>query len=74
MWTARCWPSWPRPDMRIPIAYALAWPDRAAVSTARLDLAALGELTFEAPDAVQFPALALCAAQRCGRAPRTTAL
>jgi len=62
------------PDMRIPIAYALAWPDRAAVSTARLDLAALGALTFEAPDLERFPSLALCrAALRTGAA-ATTAL
>jgi 1-deoxy-D-xylulose-5-phosphate reductoisomerase len=47
------------PDMRVPIAYALAWPDRASVSAARLDLANLGGLTFEAPDEVRFPALAL---------------
>jgi len=47
------------PDMRTPISYALAWPDRAAVSTARLDLAALGGLTFEAPDISRFPALRL---------------
>jgi 1-deoxy-D-xylulose-5-phosphate reductoisomerase len=47
------------PDMRTPIAYALAWPDRAHVSTARLDLAQLGNLTFEAPDEVRFPALGL---------------
>jgi 1-deoxy-D-xylulose-5-phosphate reductoisomerase len=47
------------PDMRIPIAYALAWPDRAQVSTARLDLAKVAQLTFEAPDAARFPALAL---------------
>lgn len=46
-------------DMRIPISYALAWPDRAAVSTPRLDLAALGALTFEAPDEDRFPALRL---------------
>jgi 1-deoxy-D-xylulose-5-phosphate reductoisomerase len=45
------------PDMRIPIAYALAWPDRAAVSTTRLDLAKVAQLTFEAPDEVRFPAL-----------------
>ncbi len=48
------------PDMRIPISYALAWPDRAAVSTARLDLAQVGQLTFEAPDETRFPALRLC--------------
>ena len=47
------------PDMRIPISYALAWPDRAALATPRLDLAALGALTFERPDEVLFPALRL---------------
>ncbi|MGE0595154.1 MAG: 1-deoxy-D-xylulose-5-phosphate reductoisomerase [Hyphomonadaceae bacterium] len=58
------------PDMRTPIAYALAWPDRAKVSTARLDLAALGNLTFEAPDSERFPALALSrAALQAGPAP-----
>ena len=50
------------PDMRIPISYALAWPDRAATSAARLDLAALGSLTFEAPDHGRFPALGLARA------------
>jgi 1-deoxy-D-xylulose-5-phosphate reductoisomerase len=45
--------------MRIPISYALAWPDRAALNTPRLDLAALGTLTFERPDTVRFPALRL---------------
>ncbi|MES1157132.1 MAG: 1-deoxy-D-xylulose-5-phosphate reductoisomerase [Alphaproteobacteria bacterium] len=50
------------PDMRIPISYALAWPDRAPVSTARLDLAQIGRLTFEAPDNERFPALGLCRA------------
>ncbi len=48
------------PDMRIPISYALAWPDRAAVSTERLDLAKLGSLSFENPDSVRFPAVGLC--------------
>jgi 1-deoxy-D-xylulose-5-phosphate reductoisomerase len=50
------------PDMRIPVAYALAWPDRAAVSTARLDLAAIRTLSFEPPDLTRFPALGLCRA------------
>ncbi|MDP9127076.1 MAG: 1-deoxy-D-xylulose-5-phosphate reductoisomerase [Pseudomonadota bacterium] len=45
------------PDMRIPIGYTLAWPDRMATPAARLDLAKLGQLTFEAPDPVKFPAL-----------------
>lgn len=62
------------PDMRIPIAYALAWPDRAPVSTARLDLAAMGSLTFEAPDMARFPALNLCRAALDTSASATTAL
>lgn len=62
------------PDMRIPIAYALAWPDRAPVSTARLDLATIGSLTFEAPDAGRFPALGLCRAALNAGAAATTAL
>ena len=37
------------PDMRTPIAYALAWPGRIAAPTKRLDLAAIGKLTFEPP-------------------------
>jgi len=45
------------PDMRTPIAYALAWPDRIATPTKRLDLAAVGRLTFESPDERRFPAL-----------------
>ena len=47
------------PDMRTPIAYALAWPERMGAPVARLDLAALGKLTFEAPDLQRFPALGL---------------
>jgi len=47
------------PDMRTPIAHALAWPDRMAVDVPRLDLVALGRLEFFAPDAVRFPALRL---------------
>ncbi len=50
------------PDMRIPIAHTLAWPDRSPVSTARLNLAEIGTLTFQAPDVVRFPALGLCRA------------
>jgi 1-deoxy-D-xylulose-5-phosphate reductoisomerase len=59
------------PDMRTPIAYALAWPDRMPTPVARLDLADLGTLTFEAPDEVRFPALAVAreALQRGGAAP-----
>ena len=46
-------------DMRIPIAYALAWPKRIATPAQRLDLAAIGRLDFEAPDLDRFPALRL---------------
>ncbi len=47
------------PDMRIPIAYALAWPERMETPVARLDLAAIARLEFEAPDLSRFPALGL---------------
>jgi 1-deoxy-D-xylulose-5-phosphate reductoisomerase len=47
------------PDMRTPIAVALSWPGRMHVPTPRLDLTVLGSLTFEVPDRVRFPALAL---------------
>ncbi len=50
------------PDMRTPIAVALAWPERLAVTGERLDLAAVGRLDFEPPDPVRFPALALARA------------
>ena len=46
-----------QPDMRTPIAYTLAWPTRMAVSVERLDLAAIGQLSFEAPDPERFPTL-----------------
>jgi 1-deoxy-D-xylulose-5-phosphate reductoisomerase len=47
------------PDMRTPIAYALGWPGRAAAPSKRLDLAEVGQLTFEPPDELRFPALRL---------------
>ena len=47
------------PDMRIPIAHSLAWPERMATPAEKLDFAKLGTLSFEAPDPVRFPALAL---------------
>jgi 1-deoxy-D-xylulose-5-phosphate reductoisomerase len=47
------------PDMRTPIAYSLAWPERMHSPTKRLDLAELGTLSFEAPDTERFPALRL---------------
>ena len=59
------------PDMRTPIAYALAWPDRITAPTKRLDLAAVGSLTFEPPDEQRFPALRVAreALARGGGAP-----
>lgn len=50
------------PDMRIPIASALAWPERIATTCKPLDLATIGQLTFEQPDPVRFPALRLARA------------
>ena len=47
------------PDMRVPIAYALAWPERMETATPRLDLASVGRLDFEEPDLDRFPALRL---------------
>lgn len=47
------------PDMKIPIASALAWPERVETDCAPLDLAQVGELTFEAPDETRFPATRL---------------
>lgn len=50
------------PDMRVPIAHALAWPARMATPLAPLDLARIGRLDFEAADPARFPALALARA------------
>jgi 1-deoxy-D-xylulose-5-phosphate reductoisomerase len=47
------------PDMRIPIAHCLAWPERIDGPAPRLDLAAVATLSFERPDLERFPALAL---------------
>jgi 1-deoxy-D-xylulose-5-phosphate reductoisomerase len=47
------------PDMRIPIAYCLAWPGRLEGPAARLDLARAANLSFEEPDLTRFPALGL---------------
>jgi 1-deoxy-D-xylulose-5-phosphate reductoisomerase len=59
------------PDMRVPISYALHYPERADVPLAALDLAELGQLTFEAPDEATFPCLRLAreAANAGGTAP-----
>jgi len=58
-------------DMRVPIASALAWPARMDTPCERLDLAAIGELTFREPDEQRFPATRLAreAAQAGGAAP-----
>ncbi len=47
------------PDMRTPIAYSLAWPNRLDADIKRLDLAAVASLTFEQPDEARFPSLKL---------------
>ncbi len=59
------------PDMRTPIASAFAWPDRSPSPSARLDFAALKQLTFEPPDPERFPALRLAreAVERGGVTP-----
>ena len=59
------------PDMRVPISYALHYPDRADVGVAALDLASVGALTFEAPDEDTFACLRLAreAAAAGGTAP-----
>ena len=59
------------PDMRVPISYALNYPDRVDVPVGTLDLVELGALTFEAPDLDSFPCLRLAreAAEAGGTAP-----
>jgi 1-deoxy-D-xylulose-5-phosphate reductoisomerase len=61
------------PDMRVPISYALHYPDRVDVPLDRLDFAALKQLTFETPDEDTFPCLRLAreAARAGGTAPCT---
>jgi 1-deoxy-D-xylulose-5-phosphate reductoisomerase len=61
------------PDMRIPIAHALAWPERMETPAERLDLVRIGSLSFEAPDVVRFPALRVArdALESGGAAPIT---
>jgi len=61
------------PDMRVPIACALAWPERLESGAARLDFRSMGALTFEEPDARRFPGLEL-AWQAMRAAPGTTAV
>ena len=59
------------PDMRVPIAYALHGPDRVELPVEPLDLAAVGELSFEEPDIAAFPCLRLAreAGEAGGMAP-----
>jgi len=60
------------PDMRTPIAHCLGWPDRITGPAAKLDLAKIGQLTFEAPDFERFPGLRLAyEALRTGRGATT---
>ena len=47
------------PDMRTPIAYGLAWPERINSGVAELDIIGIGRLDFEAPDSIRFPCLRL---------------
>jgi 1-deoxy-D-xylulose-5-phosphate reductoisomerase len=47
------------PDMRVPIAYGLSWPERIQSGAAALDFGSLGALSFEAPDHARFPGLVL---------------
>ncbi len=61
------------PDMRVPIAVGLAWPERIESGAARLDFRQMSALTFEAPDAALFPGLDL-AWQALRGAPGTTAV
>jgi len=59
------------PDMRTPIAYAMAWPERMQAPVERLDLTKMGGLTFFEPDTAKFPALRLArqALEAGGKAP-----
>ncbi len=59
------------PDMRTPIAHAMAWPDRHTSGVAQLDLPTIAQLNFAAPDLERFPclALAIAAIQTAGTAP-----
>jgi len=59
------------PDMRVPVAHCLAWPERVGIPARALDLASVGQLTFFPPDLARFPALALAidALKQGGAAP-----
>ena len=62
------------PDMRIPIAHCLAYPERMATPSQRLNFAEIARLDFEAPDAVRFPALRLARAAMEAGAPKPAIL
>ena len=62
------------PDMRVPIQYALSWPDRLPAARAPLDLARLGALTFRAPDEDRFPCLRIVRAAAEAGGTRAAAL
>ena len=62
------------PDMRTPIAHALAWPERIASGVSSLDLIAIASLNFEAPDEQRFPALRLARAAADSRGDAPAAL
>ena len=62
------------PDMRVPIAYGLAWPERIASGASQLDFLAMKALTFEAADAGRYPGLQLAWAALEGPAGATTVL
>ena len=62
------------PDMRTPIAHALAWPARMASGSAPLDFLSLAALTFEPPDGVRFPCLGLAYAAMAAGTAATVAL
>ena len=62
------------PDMRIPIAYALSYPERLPLDLPRLHLAQIARLDFEAPDAARFPALTLALDALAAGGPRPAIL
>lgn len=62
------------PDMRTPIAYTLAWPERMVTPATRLDLAQIAQLTFQSPDIERFPALGVARDALCAGSGAPTAL
>jgi 1-deoxy-D-xylulose-5-phosphate reductoisomerase len=62
------------PDMRTPIAYTLAWPERMVTPATRLDLAQIAQLTFQNPDIERFPALGVARESLCAGSGAPTAL